>query len=167
MYKSPSPFKFQEEIKMSSSRKFVVFSWVYVFLCSILSGVYFFNPNSTVDEFPQFFAYLELASATFAFFAYALDRLGVLEAWGRGKNLFYIAILTFWFLTAPHLFIDSYRKIAEPHRDTVALIFLIILLIPCYWILLTRFLSNKKFWQFIFAVALTIITYFAIAHFSD
>ena len=138
------------------------FSVIYVLACLIWSGVYFFNPCGFIDNFPQAFAYMELAAATFAFIAYALDRLGVLETWNRGKNLFYIAMLTFWILTAPHVFLDSYRKIAEPHRDAIVIGFMLTLLIPCYWIAVTRFCSKNKTMQFIYSLILVGITFFII-----
>ncbi|MGD9425968.1 hypothetical protein ACLHDD_12660 [Pantoea sp. NSTU24] len=167
MYKTLSPINFKEEIVMIHCKCPHAFSIIYVLACSIWSGVYFFNPYGFVDNFPQAFAYIELAAATFAFISYALDRLGVLDAWKRGKNLFYIAMLTFWILTAPHVFLDSYRKIAEPHRDAVVIGFMLTLLIPCYWMVLTRFLSKKKVVQFILSLILVGITFLGIHYCSN
>jgi hypothetical protein len=167
MYKTLSPINFKEEMYMSHFKRLHFWSVIYVLACLIWSGLYFFNPWGFVDNFPQAFAYMELAAATFAFISYALDRLGVLETWNRGKNSFYIAMLSFWILTAPHVFLDSYRKIAEPHRDFVVIGFMLALLTPCYWILITRFFSKKKTWQFIYSLILSIVTFLIIYHFSN
>lgn len=164
MYKTLSPINFKEEMHMSVCKKPQVFSVIYVLACLIWSGVYFFNPCGFVDKFPQIFAYMELAAATFAFFSYALDRLGVLETWNRGKNLFYIAMLTFWILTAPHVFLDSYQKIDKPHRDAVIIGFMFTLLTPCFWILVARFFLKKKISQFILSLILSVITLLVIYH---
>lgn len=167
MYKTLSPINFKEEMNMIHCKRSHVFSVIYVLACLIWSGLYFFNPRGFVDKFPQTFAYMELAAATFAFISYALDRLGVLETFNRGKNLFYIAMLSFWILTAPHVFLDSYRKIAEPHRDFVVIGFMLALLIPCYWILIARFFPKNKTLQFISSLILSGVTFIIIYHLSN